>query len=407
MRTITLRVVKSIKQSIPQNNDLDRTMEIFKDMVNHSIKIGLKNNCCCTLKRLSMLAYHDLDSKGLVTSYKLNAMSQACGILSKYKKLLKKGKKNLKIPHVTKPFLVNCYGFKINGSLLSIPFKPRQSINIILNNHTIQILSDKTLSVRSFSLTAFNINLCISKEIDEIQCTKIIGIDRNLRNVTVGNNEKVTFYKTNKLLSIKENTIHARSGFHRNDHRVKKQFWKQKDHRMQNRTKQFIHKISKDIVNNAIQQKAMIVLEDLKGIRKLYRKGNGQGNKYRKKLNGWQFYELQRQIEYKSAWVGIPVKFVNPRSTSKLCPVCGDKIQEDIKYKRKLRCNNCMKLMDRDVVASMNIAYKGWARFIHPRGDTVEAKSGTFESAMLEPKSLCYDDVTIQIVDVSKLVIIT
>ncbi|MEO9308673.1 MAG: hypothetical protein ABI337_00060 [Nitrososphaera sp.] len=32
--------------------------------------------------------------------------------------------------------------------------------------------------------------------------------------------------------------------------------------------------------------------------------------------------------------------------------------------------------MDRDVVASMNIAYKGWARFTHPRGLPVEAMKG-------------------------------
>ncbi len=66
----------------------------------------------------------------------------------------------------------------------------------------------------------------------------------------------------------------------------------------------------------------MIVFEDLNGIRKLYRKGNGQGNKFRRKLNSWSFYELQRQIEYKADWEGIPVRFVDPKCTSKLCPIC-------------------------------------------------------------------------------------
>jgi hypothetical protein len=61
-----------------------------------------------------------------------------------------------------------------------------------------------------------------------------------------------------------------------------------------------------------------------------------------------------------------------------------------------------MKLMDRDVVASLNIAYKGWARFTHPRGDTGEAQPGTFEPAMSEPKISNYDDLVIRIVDVSK-----
>jgi len=44
-------------------------------------------------------------------------------------------------------------------------------------------------------------------------------------------------------------------------------------------------------------------MEDIQGIRKMYRKGNGQGTKYRAKMNPWSFYELQRQIEYKARWL--------------------------------------------------------------------------------------------------------
>lgn len=395
-----LIATKSITQTIQPNSDMQFIMETFMEMLNKSIKIGIKNNAT-TLKKLSPLTYHELDCKGLVTSYKLCAISQACGILSRYKKELKKNK-NAKFPDVTRSFLVNCYGFKINGCLLSIPFKPHQQINILLNNHTQKILADPTLKVRSFCMTAINISLCISKDVPDMECAKIVGIDRNLRNVTVGNNESMTFYKTNKLLSIKQNTIFARAGFKRNDHRVKRRFWEEKNQRMQNRTKRFIHKISKKIVQNAVQAKAMIVLEDLKGIRKLYRRGNGQGNKYRKKLNGWQFYELQRQIQYKASWEGIPVRFVDPKRTSKQCPICGNKVQEDMQNSRKLWCNNCRKSMDRDVVASLNIAYKGWARFTHHGGDTNEAQSGILEPAMTEPKLSDYDSLAIRIVDVSK-----
>jgi putative transposase len=32
-----------------------------------------------------------------------------------------------------------------------------------------------------------------------------------------------------------------------------------------------------------------------------------------------------------------------------------------------------MKSMDRDIIASMNITYKGWTRFTHPRGLPSEA----------------------------------
>ncbi|MFY9301642.1 MAG: transposase [Candidatus Nitrosotenuis sp.] len=102
----------------------------------------------------------------------------------------------------------------------------------------------------------------------------------------------------------------------------------------------------------------------------------GLENNYRRKLNSWPFYEFQRQVEYKAKWEGMPVKFVDPKRTSKLCPICGGRLQEDMQNGRKLLCINCGKIMDRDVVASMNVAHKGWARFTHPGGLLDEAMKG-------------------------------
>ncbi len=166
---------------------------------------------------------------------------------------------------------------------------------------------------------------------------------------------------------------------------------------MSQRTKQYIHRISKDIVERAVKNKTMIILEDLKGIRKLYKKGNGQGNKYRRRLNGWQFFEFQRQIQYKAQWVGLPVKFVDPKNTSSQCPRCGKKLQEDLQHHRKKSCNNCGLFMDRDVIAAINIPHKLSPRFRDSRVGISEAKSNVFELAMLEPCT-----PVIQIVDMSK-----
>ena len=48
-----------------------------------------------------------------------------------------------------------------------------------------------------------------------------------------------------------------------------------------------------------------MVLEDIRGIRALYLKGNGQGRKYRGRMNAWSFSEAQRQLEYKAKWTGL------------------------------------------------------------------------------------------------------
>lgn len=365
-------------------------MEIFRLMVNDCIRIGLENNNCSTLKRLSTLAYGKLEKYSILSGYKLNAISQACGRLSQMKRSIKRGIKT-RSPFVRKPYLVNCYGFKINGMLMSIPFKPNQPINVLLNNHTVKILSNKTISVRSFTISRSNISICISKQIDEIKCQKTIGIDRNLRNITVGNESRITIYNTAKLIQIKENTTHVLSTFKRNDHRILKKISVKFGKRRTHRINQLLHKVSKNIVQNARNSKSIIVFEDLKGIRKLYRRGNGQGNRYRRKLNSWSFYELQRQVEYKAKWDGIPVKFIDPKCTSTLCPRCGKRLQEDRQRRRDLWCGNCKIWQDRDVIAAMNIAYKGWTRFIHPQGVTGEAMVQEYVSLKKEPLILKVD----------------
>jgi putative transposase len=354
-------------------------METFKDMVNHCIRIGLENNCS-TMKKLSLLSYQTLKDYQIQSKYKLTAIAQAAGRLAQRKKDIKKGRK-VKSPYVRKPCLVSCYGFKINGMLLSFPVSNREFANILLNNHTAKILSDKTLQPRSFAITPTTLSITVRKNIEEVKPESIIGIDRNLRNITVSTPQQAIMYRTNKILSIKENSQFVKASFRRNDRRLKNRFFAKIRGRQTRRVNQYLHKITRDIIQKAKETKSALILEDIKGIRKLYRKGNGQGNKFRRKLNSWLFYEFQRQLQYKAAWGGIPVLFIDPKRTSQLCPGCGGQLQGDRQRRRKLWCSklwcsNCRKSIDRDVVASMNIAYKWWARFTHPRWPLVEAMRG-------------------------------
>ncbi|MGI0056374.1 MAG: hypothetical protein ACREAK_03245, partial [Nitrosarchaeum sp.] len=105
--------IKAIRQNYLPNSEQLQMMEIFRQMVNHCIRIGLENNCS-TLKKLSLLSYHQLKEYPIQSKYKLTAISQACGRLSLIKRETKKGKKP-KSPFVQKLFLVSCYGFKVNG----------------------------------------------------------------------------------------------------------------------------------------------------------------------------------------------------------------------------------------------------------------------------------------------------
>jgi putative transposase len=343
-------------------------------MINDCIRIGIEHNCS-TLKKLSMLAYNKLENYSIMSYYKLTAISQACGRLSQMKKDIKKGRKP-KSPCVQKPCLVSCYGFKINGMLLSFPVRNREFANVLLNDYVAKTISNQSFRVRSFTITPVSLSLSIQKETVPINPEKTIGIDRNLRNVTFGNDEKIIQVNTSEMLKIKENYTHVKSTFKRNDHRIRKKIYAKLGKRQTDRIKQRLHIISKSIVEYSKKHKAAIIFEDIKGIRKLYQKGNGQGNKYRQKLNSWSFYELERQVSYKADWEGIPFYKIDPRCTSTLCPICGGKLQGDRQKRRDLWCGNCKRWQDRDVVAAMNISYKGLHRFCNPQSGTDEAMKG-------------------------------
>lgn len=379
-QNLYLLAYKAIRQQFTPTQELCGIMETFRQMVNECIRLGLDSNIS-TLGKFSSNYYHHLKKYDVQSKYKLTAMSQACGRLSQMKRSIRKGK-TPKTPYIQKPYLVSCYGFKINEMLLLIPIRNNEYINILLNHHVLKILQDKSLRIKSFVITPNSISLGLQKQIEEITFDNTIGIDRNLRNVTVGNYRTVTMYDMENLPKITHRTKKVISSFKRNDSRIRQKIYSKLENRRARRVKQFLNRISKDIVQKARDSNSMIILEDIKGIRKLYKKGNGQGNGYRGMMNSWPFYELQRQVQYKSAWEGVSVGFVSPVRTSILCPTCGSRTQEDRYQHRQLWCSNCKKSMDRDIVAAMNISYKGLQKFCNPSGLSEKAMKGNLDNAM-------------------------
>jgi putative transposase len=356
-------------------------METFRLMVNDCIKIGLDNNIS-TMKKLSNLAYRQLAKYDVISYYKLCAISRAAGILANKKKSLQRGKVP-RNPYSRRPFLISCYGFKIVDGVLKVPLGNRKYFEIPLNVYIKRTLSDRTLQIRSFTLAGNSLSICYSREVQSIQMRTLAGVDRNLRNLTVGSLENIVQYDLSKTVDIAENTRSIIKSYRRNDVRIRKKLYSKYGRRRKNRIVQLLQHVSKTVVQKAKQEKSAIVFEDIRRIRQLYKRGNYQGRSYRAKLNGWSFAEVKRLITYKAAWEGVPViqlSAKDTRGTSKLCPRCGKKItQVD---KRQLWCDYCKRWMDRDVVAVMNISIKGRAFLSRNGKDVFERPQGLAGEAM-------------------------
>ena len=322
------------------------------------------------MKSLSLKCYHALSQYEIYSQYRLTAISKAAGILRNYRGALRKNPQ-ANIPYVRKASLVDCYGFRVQGKRLRITLRAHEYAYIDLNQHTLEVIAGHTL--RSIALTNQNLSIVYSKEVEEVEPEGLIGIDRNLDNATIASSDgSVEVFDTSRITQMKDRYSEVKSHFKRNDHRIMKQIYSKYGKKQTEVENQELHKISKEIIEKAKSLNFGIVMENIKGIRKLYRKGNGQGNKFRRRLNSWSFYKLQKMIEYKARWEGLKVIYVPPHKTSSSCATCGSKVVECAE--RKVWCPKCKAFMDRDVNAARNILARG-LRF-KPIGLPDEAMKG-------------------------------
>ena len=134
-----------------------------------------------------------------------------------------------------------------------------------------------------------------------------------------------------------------------------------------NTRRDHIHKTTTSIAKNH----GLIVIEDLrvKAMSKLAKDAiDNPGRNVRPKtgLNrgildaGWG--EFRRQLEYKVGWANGVVVAVDPKNTSRRCPVCGHTAKENRMTQTDFMCVNCGHTDDADVNAAINILRAGHAR---------------------------------------------
>lgn len=112
------------------------------------------------------------------------------------------------------------------------------------------------------------------------------------------------------------------------------------------------HCISKQIVKKAKDTKRAIAIENLTGIRlrTTVRKAD------RATHDSWSFYDLRAKIEYKARRAGVAVFAVDPRNTSRTCPVCGCIDKANRKTQSQFLCVRCGHSGLADTIAAINIS---------------------------------------------------
>jgi putative transposase len=350
--------IKTVNQHYAPNPQILHLLEQFREVMNHSIQVGLAENVT-SLKALSSRTYKELSRFDTMSYYKLCAMSSAAGILQNHRKAVRRGEKNPRTaPRARRLRLTTCYGFKIRNGFLLLPYRPKEHIRIALTQHV--QASIRGYAVRSVTLTTDKLSLAYAKQAVEIRPRGFIGIDRNLDNVTLAaTDSSIMRHDLSHATSVKATYRAIRSHIRRNDMRICRRISGKYGCKEREKVKQILHYASKQIIQYAKQRKFGLVMEQLTGVRRLYMRGNGLGREYRSRMNSWSFWELQRQIQYKARWEGLPVIYVYPHGTSAKCSRCGSRMARIPEENRKLKCPTCRVTVDRDVNAARNILARG------------------------------------------------
>jgi putative transposase len=111
------------------------------------------------------------------------------------------------------------------------------------------------------------------------------------------------------------------------------------------------HRISKRIVSKSKGTGRGIALEDLHGIRNRTTVRKAQ----RAQHAGWAFYQLRQFIGYKALLAGVPVRIVDPRDTSRTCPLCGNIDKANRRSQSEFCCRRCGYAANADFVGATNI----------------------------------------------------
>ena len=265
-----------------------------------------------------------------------------------------------------------------NTSAVYSKYKDKEYCNIELDliNKRIKLPKIKWIKCRGYrNLTSINgrvINATISREANgkyyvsllydmniEIPIienpTSIVGIDLGIKNLmtlsdstTTPNNKYILKYEKRIKRCQRElsRKVKGSKNYYKCKQKLAELYQKLKNARIY-----YLHKVTKDITDNY----------DIITCEKLDTKSMLEKKIISKSISDVSFFEILRQLQYKSNWKGKYFYQINTHYPStQTCSVCGniDKKYKDLKY-RTYKCNNCSNNMDRDLNASINIMFEG------------------------------------------------
>ena len=265
-------------------------------------------------------------------------------------------------PHSAQPFDDRIFRFLSDEQLSIWTLGGRQRISYVCGDHQRRLLAHRKGEV-DLMLVRGNWYLAVVCDLDDpdlIETTDVLGVDLGIVNIATDSDSRP--YTGASIEAVRTKLSRRRAGLQKRGTKAAKRRLKKlsgKQRRFQTHSN---HCISKALVLEAKRSGRAISLEDLKGIRRRVKARASQ----RGRLHNWGFGQLRSFVAYKARLAGVPILFVDPRDTSRTCPVCGCVDKRNRPNQATFYCVSCGHAGAADHVAALNIRSKARAAVTPP-----------------------------------------
>jgi putative transposase len=334
-------------------------LEDFRLAVNSAIRAGLQAHVT-SRNALVKLAYKEFRQEHpmMYAQHLVSAFEVAGGVLKNHRRCIRKGVA-CKVPYVKRLMMkAENQAYKLNreSGTIDLPIRAgcHAKLNFVVSQYHRKYLDDKTLSLGSLTLFPDRVIVAFRKGSPALFTpASVLSLDTNERSldgVFFDGHSEVTVKADFPDVTIIQQRHHNRrrrlQKKKAHDRRTSRNLCRREGKREHHRIEYRLHQVADAVLSFADGHKSAIVLENLTGIR------FKRGKDLNRRLSLWPRRKLHQIIEYKAAWKGIPIIKVNPRYSSRKCPICGR--ISDSRMGIEFVCE-CGWHLDRHINASLNL----------------------------------------------------
>jgi len=334
-------------------------LEDFRMAVNNAIRAGLQarvtsRNALCRLAYKGFRQEHPrMYAKHLVSAFEV-----AGGVLKNHRRRARKGVA-VRVPFVRRLMMkAENQAFKLDreSGVIDLPIRAgcHVELKLIVSQYHRKYLDDMSLSLGSLTILPDRVVVAFRKDAPKPYAPEsALSLDTNERSLdgvfVEGDVAKAVKADFPEVAIIQQRHHDRRKRLQKkktHDRRISRELCRREGTREHHRIDYRLHQVANSVLRFAEERKSAIILEDLKGFK------SKRSKELNRRLSMWPRRKLHHIIEYKAQWKGIPVIKVDPRNSSRTCPMCG-RIQ-DSRMGAEFRCE-CGWHLDRHINASLNL----------------------------------------------------